>query len=126
MAVAVTPSQFAWAIGVIESGSNALRWGDFVGTPSLPQACGRYQIHPAELWTWAMRLRCFPSVGDTWDAWMQRIVEGFYTYHQAQGLTDVEIGVCWHLGHIALPTDPDWNDENYPERFTRAAASVMV
>lgn len=120
----MTPQQFSDCIGSIESGQNALAWGDYTdGSPSLPQAMGRFQVHPATLWLWTSRLGKQPTLTDTYDSWSEKVVQGFYIFHQAQKLTDVEIAVAWHLGHVAKPTDSDWNDEDYPTRFTRAAAA---
>jgi hypothetical protein len=116
----MTPTEFATAIGSIESGNNPLTWGDWTGTPYLPQAVGRYQLHPAWMWEWAARLNILPTVDDTLDSWQTRLVEGFFTFNVARGLDPVACAVFLHLGHIAQPTDPDWNDQNYPQKFERA------
>ncbi len=119
----MTASQFATAIGIVESGQNALTWGDFAGSPFLPRAMGRFQIWAAEFQTWAPRLNIVAEVNETWDSVVQRLLEAFYPFHTAQGLTDVEVAMTWHRGHEVKPSDPEW-DTAYAEKFARAVASL--
>lgn len=81
-------------------------------------------MHPAFLMEWATDCKIFPTVNETLYSWQMRIAAAFCDYHQKRGFSDVEIAVLYHLGHLSSPDQPDWNDENYPERFTRAAAAV--
>jgi hypothetical protein len=115
----MTPSQWALAVAICESGNNPN-----VGLGDDSCAFGAFQMHPEFLWEWAVKLRIAPMLGETLYSWQSRIAVNYCIYHLAQGLSYVAIAVTYHLGHIAQPTDPDWNDENYPERFERAAASV--
>jgi hypothetical protein len=115
----MTPAQWALAIACVESGNNPN-----VGLGDDSCAFGAWQMHPAFLWEWATDLKISPTVNETLYSWQNRIAMAFYTYHQTRGFSDVEIAVMYHLGHIAQPSDSDWNDENYPERFTRAAAAL--
>jgi hypothetical protein len=115
----VTPEQFATAIGQIESRGNALAWGDYIGTPSLPRAMGRFQIWAAELWTWALRLKIVPTENETYDSWVFRILCAFFPFHTAQGLTPVQVAMTWHLGHEVIESDSEW-DAVYAAEFNAA------
>lgn len=111
----MTPIDFATAIGIVESNGN----------PNSPlgddgRALGRFQVHPDELWGWATRLTLYPHLSETWDSFVDRVVQRFYTFHVAQSLTPVQIAMCWHLGHISRESDPDW-DSGYAARFAAAA-----
>ena len=124
MAVTMTPEQFAAVIAQVESTNNPEAWGDNVGDPPLPQAFGRYQMHMAFIWEWAHDLNISPNVGETVDSFQTRLLQGYFTKRMSQGFLPIEAGVSFHTGHPTFPNDDDWNDENYPERFTRAAAAL--
>jgi len=115
----MTPQQWAIAIACVESGNNPN-----VGLGDDSCAFGAFQMHPEFVWEWAVKLNIFPHLGETLYSWQFRIAVAYCVFHLAQGLSYVAIAVAYHLGHIAQPTDPDWNDQNYPTRFTSAVGSL--
>lgn len=115
----MSPDQFATAIGIVESnGDSDVPLGDD------GRALGRWQIHPDEMWTWAKRLTLAPQVNETWDSFVGRLIKGFYSFHTVQTLTDVQIAMTWHLGHISREDSPDW-DLAYADKFRNAARTVQ-
>ena len=112
--LSMTTQQFATVVGIVESN----------GDPNSPlgdhgRALGRFQIHPDEMWAWANRLALAPELGETWDSFIERIVEGFYTFHTAR-LAPIEVAMTWHIGHITKEGDPDW-DASYAAKFNAAS-----
>src|SRR5271168_4996330 len=121
----MTSQQFAAAIALVESTNNPEEWGDNVGTPPLPQAFGRYQMHMDFIWEWAHDLGISPNLGETVDSFQCRLIQGYFAKRMSQGFLPIEAAVSFHIGHPTFPNDPDWNNKNYPERFTRAVAVVV-
>ena len=116
--VSVTPLAFATAIGLVESNGNPnSKLGDD------GRALGRFQVHPDECWGWAKRLSLAPQLSETWDSFVERIVEGFYSFHTDQGLTAIQTAMTWHIGHIVREESPDW-DLGYASRFVDAARTL--
>ena len=118
-AVPLTAQQFCAAIAQIESGnrSNAPLGDD-------GRARGRYQLHPDFFYEWLVKLNIQPLLGETWDSLDTRLLVGYFNVRIGQGMTPIQAGVSFHNGHPCRETDSDWNDENYPTRFERAAASL--
>jgi hypothetical protein len=109
----MTPRQFSHALAIVESTDN----------PNTPKgdggrADGRWQIHPDEMWTWAHRLALAPQLGETWDSFVERIVEGFYSFHTAQ-LAPIEVAMTWHIGHVVHFGGAAW-DAGYAAKFATA------
>ena len=113
----MTPQQFSAVIGYIESGGNYQRWGD------AGRAMGRFQMHPDEMWTWAHRLTIAPELNETWDSFIERLVEAFYSFHLAT-LAPVEVAMTYHEGHVVKEGDPSW-DAQYAQKFNAAAAGLV-
>ena len=116
----MTPQAFATAIGIVESNGN----------PNAPlgdggRAIGRFQMHPDEMWTWARRLSIAPAANETWDSFIGRIVQAFYTFHCSEALTDVQIAMTYHIGHILRENSPEW-DLGYAEKFSNAARGLTT
>ena len=115
----MTPDQFTYALGIVESSNN----------PNAPlgdagRALGRYQCHPDFVWQWAHRLGLAPQLNETWDSFLTRLVVAFYNFHAPQNLTDVQIAMTFHEGHITREGDPSW-DAGYALRFADAVQRIM-
>lgn len=108
----MTPQQFSTALGLTESNGN----------PNSPlgdhgRALGRFQVHPDWVFDWSNRLGIVPKLSETWDSFVERMVQAFYTHHVGGTLSDVEIAMAFHIGHLVHNYDPDW-DSAYADRFT--------
>ena len=114
----MTPSNFATAIAIVESGN---RSNPPMGDDG--RAIGRYQMHPDWVMEWAVRLKLFPLLGETWDSFFTRLIQGYYTYHIGQGLTALEAAVSFHVGHICHEGDDTW-DAQYAKDFAAAARTL--
>jgi len=135
-----TVAQCVAALAQIESSNNPLAWGDYVdkdGTPTghpdpaaafeagfLPQAMGRWQVHPDALDDWAQRLRLYPNLDETWDSYVRRIVGAIFAYYIIKR-TPVEIAMCWHVGHWVSASASGW-DTAYAGKFTAALAAITA
>lgn len=114
----MSPQQFAHAIAIVESNDN----------PNAPlgdagRALGRWQWHPDAVWGWAVRLSVVPTLNETWDSFLYRLLLRHYVFHSQQGLTDVQCAMAFHEGHIVKEGDVDW-DTGYAARFINAAVTV--
>jgi hypothetical protein len=112
----VTPEEFAACIAQVESGDKPTAWGD------NGLAMGRYQVHPSWVWTWATYLKLQPTVSESWDHFIGRLVQGFFSAHNA-GMHPGQIAMYFHLGHLDTEQDSDW-DVNYAKEFAAAAVKV--
>jgi len=133
-----TVEQFLAALAEVESSNNPLAWGDFVdkaGTPSghpdpaaavqagfNPQAMGRWQVHPDRLVFEAKRLNIWPTLGETLDLWVERILRAIWLEESANWAPDV-IAMYWHKQVWCYRGTPAW-DITYGTRFTAALAKV--
>lgn len=109
----MTPAEFTHALAMTESTDNPEAWGDH------GHAVGRYQVHPDWLWGWAKHFSVEPLLMETWDSFIARVIGRFFVWHQSE-LKPVEIAMKFHLGHLAHPSDADW-DAAYAARFNRYA-----
>lgn len=100
---------FSTALGLTESNGNKQAWGD------QGLASGRFQVHPAWMWTWSTKYHMVPFVDESWDRFTERVVEAFFSDH-AHTLTPVEIAMYFHIGHIVVGASPQW-DSAYANRF---------
>src|SRR5208337_2052747 len=110
-----TVKQFLAALAVVESSNNPRAWGDFLtaaGSPMpadtndahtgclcCPRAMGRWQVHPDRLVFEAKRLNLWPTLGETYDSWVERILRAIFA-EQTDRLLPNEIAMCWHVGHV--------------------------
>jgi|ERR1700722_6509936 len=111
----MTSSQFAHALGTVES--NNTPYGKF---GDGGRAMGQWQLHPDALDTDKNLLGISALLGETWDAYVHRIVTAFYLHYTSKGYNAPEIAMIWHLGHPIHTNDPGW-DSNYNANFLRAA-----
>lgn len=101
---------FSELIARVESHKNPRAFGD--GGRALTS----YQVHPAWLFEWAIKLRVSPQINDTWDEFVARVIDIFAVHAYSLGLTAVEAAMYFHLGHITFRTkSPDW-DNDYAEK----------
>lgn len=114
----LTPAQFAAAIALVESGGISASWGDD------GRAMGAFQAHPDWVSTWARRNQCYAQVGDTWDAWVCRIIMAEYERRIAV-MDEVGVAMWYHLGHTSLAGGAGW-DRAYAARFAAARARVLA
>jgi hypothetical protein len=84
------------------------------------RAFGRWQVHPDWVWTQCRRFGIQPTLNETWDSFIRRLVTAFFE-HYIQTMDESEVAMYFHLGHHTLPTDTDW-DAGYAERFQGFAA----
>jgi hypothetical protein len=108
----MTAGQFRDAIASVESGDDPHAWGDH------DAAIGLYQAHPA--WVFGFSIACGvkPTVDDTWNDWIGKIILAFYAKYSLNH-TPIELAMYYHVGHIVYPYDKEW-DHDYAERFTAA------
>src|SRR5208337_358137 len=134
-----TVEQFLKALAVVESSNNAEAWGDFVevkapspglvykttdaGELKSAQAMGRWQCHADRLVFEATRLNLWPTLGETYDHWVERILRAIFA-EQTDRLLPNEIAMCWHVGHVLSAIDPDW-DAKYAARFGAALLNAQ-
>jgi len=134
-----TVEQFLEALAVVESSNNPEAWGDHevvyprfsngaidtrVPKPNgLARAMGRWQVHPDRLVFEAKRLNLWPTLGETYDSWVERILRAIFA-EQTDRLLPNEIAMCWHVGHVLSAIDPDW-DAKYAARFGAALLNAQ-
>lgn len=126
----MTAREFATAIGIVESNGNI-----HVSLGDADRAMGRFQMHPDWWDTWQPKSGIRAVIGNTWDKWQQEVLEWFFTVHTKTTIVSrllsllrlktiiadpVVLAMYYHLGHIAKPTDADW-DVNYANKFKKAA-----
>ena len=111
----MTAQQFATILGLVESDGNIAAWGDAAHGAYL--AVGRFQVHPAWLFDHILK----PAVSETWDSWVERMVEAFYTPRAY--LPPVEVAMWFHIGHRVQPDENDW-DAPYAKRFADKQHSI--
>lgn len=115
----MTPQQFAQIIAIIESGN--------ISNPPLGdggRAIGKYQMHPDFVFGWATRLGKLPMLGETWDSFFSRLIQGYYAFRVAGGYTPIQIAMSFHRGHPMREDSPDWLADDYAARFVDAARSA--
>ena len=105
-------NRFLWTLGMTESKNNDEAWGD--KNDNGYQAMGRWQVHPSWLWTWSRTCNIQPTLVDSWDSFVERVLENFVRYHSE--LNAHEIAMTFHLGHIVREGAPEW-DIAYYDRF---------
>jgi hypothetical protein len=107
-----TVDQFLKALALVESKDNPEAWGDG------GQAMGRWQVHPARLWQELVLNNQHPTLDDTWDQVVARVLRNifmrFYPMREPAA-----IAMYWHRGHWCESTDPEW-DLKYAARFGAA------
>ncbi len=111
----MTTEQFLTCLAKTESNDN----------PNAPlgdhgRALGRFQTHPDWVWTQCKRFGIQPTLNETWDSFITRLVIAFFE-HYIQTMDEMEVAMYFHLGHHTKPTDADW-DSGYAERFQGFAA----
>lgn len=123
----MTRDEFLTVLGLTESDGDPRAWGDELGDPPLPEAMGRWQVHPAwfiqyvhDLLTDEPGGEGQPTIHETWDSYVGRIVGDFFDVRAALYLP-VEIAMWFHVGHETRSGSPDW-DPNYAARFEKFAA----
>jgi len=112
-----TVDQILQALAVVESSNNPDAWGDG------GRALGRWQVHPDRLWYEAHREGLQPSLGETWDSFVGRVLRAMIVRCIRAGHTAAQIAMYWHLGHYVESVDTDW-DQRYAVRFTAALESA--
>lgn len=105
----MTPAQFSHVLGLVESSGNEYAWGD------SGRALGRFQVHPAWLFEAATRYAIQPTVDDTWDIFVERVVLAFFASNIINS-NPLKVAMHFHRGHEVEPSDPDW-DVLYSGRF---------
>lgn len=113
----MTAEQWVSALALTESDGNMSAWGDG------GRAVGRFQVHPDWLWTWALHYKLAPTLNETWDHFIMRVVTAFAADH-LQRMFEVVAAMYFHLGHVSSQGDQDW-DESYADRFRRFAAQAV-
>jgi len=108
-----TVDQILAALAEVESSNNPEAWGDG------GRAMGRWQVHPDRLWYEAGRYGLTPFLGETWDAFVARVLWAMVDDRLGPSLTAVEVAMYWHLGHVCQPNSKDW-DKVYEARFNAA------
>jgi len=128
------------ALAQVESSNNPLAWGDYVdkdGTPAghpspiaaveagfMPQAVGRWQVHPDALDYWADSFKLYSALDETWDGYVGRIVTSMFGTYTSKR-SPVEIAMRWHVGHWVSPGASGW-DDTYADKFTAALAAITA
>jgi hypothetical protein len=107
-----TVDQFLKALAVVESKDNPEAWGDG------GQAMGRWQVHPARLWVEMHGNIVNPTLTETWDQLVARVLRNIWSKYAATR-EPVAIAMYWHLGHFCESTAPEW-DLKYAARFGAA------
>ena len=105
-------SQVIDALAVIESADNPHAWGDG------GRALGRWQVHPDRLWFEAAIYKLTPTLGETWDGFVGRVLRAMVT-DALVGRVPVAVAMYWHLGHWCATTAPEW-DWGYAAKFDAA------
>ena len=134
-----TVEQFLKALAVVESSNNPEAWGDRElpkGPPptteqaaldairsGLPRAMGRWQVHPDRLVFEAKSFNLWPTLGETYDHWVERILRAIFA-EQTDRLLPVEVAMYWHLGHVTNEVNLDW-DAKYAARFGAALLNAQ-
>ena len=112
-----TVDQFLKALAVTESNDDPEAWGDG------GQAMGRWQVHPARLWQDMHTHGITPTLSDTWDQLVARVLRAMYAAYEWQ-LNTVVIAMYWHKGHFVIAGQPEW-DATYAARFNAALAHAI-
>ena len=113
-----TVDQFLKALAIVESSDNPEAWGD------AGRAMGRWQVHPDALWVHAHSLGIVPTLGDTWDQLVGRVLRAIFAVYAAKYSPEI-IAMYWHLGHWTDDEQPDW-DAKYAVRFMAALANAIA
>ena len=114
----MTLAEFCRVIAEIESSNVATAWGDG------GRAMGRYQVHPAWVWTYATAFKLPPADFEKWDDWVFGLVAQFFAhYSTADG--PLEVAMRFHLGHLSRMSDADWDGE-YAAKFVEAAVQLGI
>lgn len=87
------------------------------------RALGRFQVHPDWVWTQCKRFGIQPTLNETWDSFITRLVTAFYN-HYAISMSPVDIAMYFHIGHVVTIDSPDW-DKGYATRFNGYAEKNM-
>lgn len=135
----VTVEQFLRALAVVESSDNPEAWGDHVvqadecarlgidpdspKAPKLAQAMGRWQVHPDRLVFEAKRLDLWPTLGETYDHWVERILREIWADVTAS-TPEVETAMYWHKQLTITDADPRW-DAKYAAKFNAALLNAQ-
>lgn len=109
----MTPEKFLLALRCTESNNDPHAFGD------AGKALTSMQVHPAWLWDQIQRFKLRPVPGETWEDWVGRYVMAFYIAN-TNVLSDVEVIMYFHKGHITDPAQDDW-DRAYADRFSMFA-----
>lgn len=112
-----TVDQFLKALAVTESNDDPEAWGDG------GQAMGRWQVHPARLWQEMHTYTLTPTLTETWDQLIARVLRAMYARLTPQ-YDAVGIAMYWHLGHFGDSATHDW-DLKYQARFNAALANAQ-
>lgn len=97
----MTTSEFLTVIGLIESHNNPN-----VALGDGGRALGRYQFHLCRLFDEANRYHLYPTVGETVDSFLTRVLTAIYEHRKTEGYSDIEIALFFHLGHFG-----SWDDK---------------
>jgi len=112
-----TVDQFLKALAVVESSDDPEAWGD------CGHAMGRWQIHPSRLWSELHGYTITPTISETWDQLVARILIATFNKFSATS-SPARIAMYWHLGHWTSSDEPDW-DAKYAARFGAALLNAQ-
>jgi hypothetical protein len=113
-----TVDQFLKALAIVESADNPEAWGD------AGRAMGRWQVHPDALWSHTHSLGIAPTLGETWDQFVARVLRAIWHEYWPYQVAE-HIAMYWHLGHWATAEDANW-DARYAVRFMAALANAIA
>jgi hypothetical protein len=114
----ITVEQFLKALAVVESSDDPEAWGD------AGQAMGRWQVHPSRLWTEMHAFTITPTLTETWDQLVARLLRAIYARY-SDAFAPIEMAMYWHVGHWVRTTDSTW-DQKYAARFNAALANAQA
>lgn len=112
-----TVDQFLRALAVVESSDDPEAWGD------AGRAMGRWQVHPDRLWYETQQYGITPTLGETWDQLVGRVLRAIFT-DPRYAVEPVEVAMYWHVGHWCADNNPHW-DARYAGKFAAALANAI-
>ena len=113
----ITVDQFLKALAVVESSDDPEAWGD------CGRAMGRWQVHPDRLWYEVNAGRIPPTLGETWDQLVGRVLRTIFAFYVGK-VSPGELAMYWHVGHWVKPGDSTW-DAKYAARFEAALLNAQ-